>query len=137
SGVPGGVGNLIPRENSENVGPAWRKKVHDIVQRYGHGGDFWKENPEVPKFEPDYWEIWNEENYGTNGSAKKLKKDKDGNVISGKVDPVEYGDLLEESNKVIDEVDPSAKIVFGGLLSVSRKKGAVDKMGVGEFIRKA
>jgi hypothetical protein len=118
--------SLIPQDDKgDNIRSAWRTEVRDIVKRYGHNGDFWKEHPGLPSREPDYWEIWNEQNYGASGSVK-----------GGKIIPAEYGDLLEESNNVIEGVDPTAKILFGGLLTVGRNNGPIDKMSVGEFIRR-
>lgn len=122
--VPGGGHQMEPQDEA-GLRPAWRAKVREVVERYGHGGSFWEiSQPELPKMVPEYWEIWNEENYGANGNE------------SGEVDPNEYGDLLAEAREVITDVDPQAKILLGGLLSVSKKPGEVDHETIGEFIRR-
>jgi ricin-type beta-trefoil lectin protein len=121
--LPGLGGGRMENENSAGIRPAWRDFVRDVVKAYGRGGEFWQTVDPGSRRAPQYWEIWNEENYGNNG-------DGDGNP-----NPAAYGDVLEEAASVIHEVDSQAKILVGGLLTVG-KKGDVPKMGVGEFIRK-
>lgn len=53
-----------------------------------------------------YWEIWNEENYAA-----------DGNVEPPYVAPMLYAPLLNDTYTAIRQVNPSAKVIFGGLNS--------------------
>jgi hypothetical protein len=124
SSIPGVAGNLIPPIKKGTPGrAAWETKLKHIVNRYGPGGTFWKEHPGLPNVEPEFWEIWNEPNYGTNGD------------LSEHINPARYGELLAISHAVITELKPGAKILFGGLLAVSRQKGKASKMTVGQFIK--
>ena len=121
--LPGLGGGRMENENSAGIRPAWRDFVRDVVKAYGRGGEFWQTVDAGSRRAPQYWEVWNEENYGSNGDA------------NGNPNPEAYGDLLEETANVIHEVDPQAKILVGGLLTIG-KKGNVPKMPVGEFIRR-
>jgi hypothetical protein len=121
--LPGLGGGKMENENSAGIRPEWRAFVRDVVKAYGRGGEFWQTVDAGSRRPPQYWEVWNEENYGNNGDA------------NGNPNPEAYGDLLEETANVIHEVDPQAKILVGGLLTIG-KKGAVPKMPVGEFIRR-
>ena len=137
SGLPGKA-NLMP-EQVGGVREGWRSLVRKIVKRYGHNGSLWNKNIELESlkgFAPDYWEIWNEPNYGLNGDQREHPN------------PAQFGDLLEESREVIQEEDATAKILFGGLLTVRKKSEKIDQnvaagrkekvalTAVGEFIRK-
>ena len=48
---------------------AWTSFLSAAVHRYGDGGTFWSENPELPYLPVRAWEVWNEENIVTFGSA--------------------------------------------------------------------
>lgn len=125
SEVPGAPGNLIPPIKEGTPGRTnWENKLKAIVNRYGPEGTFWKEHPGLPELAPAYWEIWNEPNWGASGDLQEH------------IDPDKYGDLLQLSHTVITGLKPSAKILFGGLLAVKRKKGEKAKMLVGEFIKR-
>jgi hypothetical protein len=102
--------------------PAWRANVRAALERYGVNGSFWQAHSGIANFAPKYWEIWNEPNYKANAPA------------SG-VDPEAYGDLLGEAADVIHSVNPNAKIVLGGLLSVGKVTNQ-EKFEVGAFIRR-
>jgi hypothetical protein len=122
----GNHGNLMPSFKPGTSGRSdWERKLTAIVERYGPGGVFWTEHPGLPELAPEYWEIWNEPNYGANGD------------LNEHVDAKRYGELLEISHRVLGVVKPGAKILFGGLLSVGKKKGEVDHETVGEFIKEA
>lgn len=73
---------------------------------------------------PEYWEIWNEENYGINGD--------DGTEA---IDPQRYGVLLHIAHEVITQKDENAKVVLGGLLAVGSDPGERPKMPVGTYIQ--
>ncbi len=72
------------------------------VERYGPGGEFWRENPFVP-YEPiEAWEVWNEPNLASFWTE-------------GDPDAQEYAALLKLIGGAIHEADPRAKVVFAGM----------------------
>jgi hypothetical protein len=124
SGIPGREDNLIPSIKEGSAGRTkWENKLKSIVNRYGPGGTFWEEHSKLPELAPEYWEIWNEPNYGTNGD------------LSEHIEPARYGELLAISHAVITGLKPGARIIFGGLLSVSATKGKAAHMTVGQFVK--
>ncbi len=72
-----------------------------LVKRYGRGGSFWKEHPELPAKPMTAWQIWNEPN---------LKV-----YWGGRANQVEYTAMLKATSQAIRAVDPKAEIVTGGL----------------------
>lgn len=78
---------------------AWASFVRMAVRRYGPGGFFWSENPDLPYLPVHLWEIWNEENIVTFGLA----------------DPTRFARLIRASGRVVHAVDPAAKVILGGL----------------------
>jgi Glycosyl hydrolase catalytic core len=80
----------------------WRARVRAYVERFGPRGRFWREHPELP-FRPfRAWEVWNEPNLRQFWDARRP-------------DAREYARLLRETRSVLRAVDPSARIVAGGL----------------------
>lgn len=78
---------------------AWGAFLRRAVERYGPQGYFWRENEDLP-YEPiRVWEIWNEPNIVTFGSA----------------DPERFAALIRVSGRTLHRVDPSAKVIVGGL----------------------
>ncbi len=91
---------------------AWKKFLADLVERYGRGGDFWAQNPAIPKKPIRVWQIWNEQN---SPSFYKPKP----NVAS-------YAKLLHGAHKAITSVDRDAEILLGGMFGTplgGRKPG--------------
>jgi hypothetical protein len=99
----------------------WSAFVKAAAKRYGPHGEFWEEHNEVgpgPVYEPALkevpirnWQIWNEENFY---------------YFSYPVSAPVYGSLLTTSSKAIKSVQPSAKIIIGGLFArptVAGKRG--------------
>ncbi|MGB7588138.1 MAG: hypothetical protein WBM00_05465, partial [Solirubrobacterales bacterium] len=78
---------------------AWASFLEVAAQRYGPGGAFWTENPELPYLPIRSWEIWNEENI----------------VTFGRADPERYARLIRISGRVLHGVDPGSKVILGGL----------------------
>lgn len=72
-----------------------------LVKRYGRGGTFWKERPEVPAMPMTSWQIWNEPNLAA--------------YWGGRANQKEYAAMLKASASAIRAVDPKAEIVLGGL----------------------
>jgi hypothetical protein len=72
-----------------------------LVRRYGPGGDFWSEHPDLPKHPIRAWQVWNEPNlpvYWPNGA-----------------DPEQYVELLTTVGKAIKRADADASVVSAGL----------------------
>jgi len=78
----------------------WKHFLREVVDRYGRGGTFWAENPEVPYRPVRRWQIWNEPNIM---------------YFAQPVSAVAYSKLLRISANVIRGRDPRAKIVTAGL----------------------
>ena len=80
---------------------AWRSFVGAAVERYGRGGEFWVENPDIPAHPIRAWQIWNEQNsppfYRPRPHVRR------------------YSKLLAHAASAIREVDPKAEIVLGGM----------------------
>jgi hypothetical protein len=74
--------------------------------RYGTGGSFWTEHPELPALPAQHFEIWNEEN------AARFWREQ-------ATAPEDYADLYVTSRTAIRAVDPQAKVVVGGLVGPS------------------
>ena len=90
---------------------AWANFVAQAVLRYGPQGSFWKENPGVP-FHPVWaWQIWNEENF---------------EYFVARPNPADYGKLVKLSYSTIKALDPSARIILGGMFA--RPKEALYKV---------
>ncbi|MGI8461492.1 MAG: hypothetical protein ACR2OC_07635 [Solirubrobacterales bacterium] len=92
---------MRPPLDSEAARAAWQDLLTDLVRRYGHGGEFWAENPNVPKKPIDAWQLWNEVNSNVYWSPLPA--------------PAEYADLMQISNAAIRAADPGAAIVLAGM----------------------
>lgn len=86
------VDKYRPRDLNE-----WLTYVRTVVERYD--GDGLDDAPGSPRM--DYWEVWNEENLSQYWPPQP--------------DVNEYFELLQATYTAIKEVDPTAKIVLGGL----------------------
>jgi hypothetical protein len=71
-----------------------------LAKRYGRGGSFWGEHPELPALPVTAYEVWNEEN------AK---------VYWHPGTPDDYADLYAATRSAIHQVDDSSRVVVGGL----------------------
>jgi hypothetical protein len=72
-----------------------------LARRYGPGGSFWREHPDLPRLPVRSWQVWNEPNlpvYWPSGP-----------------DPAAYVALLRATARGIRRVDPGAEIVTAGL----------------------
>jgi hypothetical protein len=79
---------------------AWASFLRHAVERYGPGGSFWEENPELPFLPIRRWEIWNEENIVS---------------FADRPDPVGFATLLRISGRTLHRADPGAQVILGGL----------------------
>jgi len=84
-----------PRQRSE-----WLRFLRAAELRYGPGGRFWRENPELPELPVRRWEIWNEENIVT---------------FSRQPDPSRFARLIEISGRLLHRLDPGSTVILGGL----------------------
>jgi hypothetical protein len=89
----------------------WREFLRLVVFRYGPGGSFWAENPELPARPIRTWQIWNEENY---------------KYFVARPSPSQYGELVKNSFAALRSADGGARIVLGGLFA--RPKGGSSKV---------
>jgi hypothetical protein len=95
---------------------AWASFLRTAVRRYGEGGSFWRENPELPYLPVKDWEIWNEENI----------------VTFGRADPEGFARFVRASGRTIHDVDPGAKVILGGLFG--RPLQIPPNIGSGDFL---
>jgi hypothetical protein len=80
---------------------AWASFVRAVVDRYGIGGSFWREEEEdVPYVPMRRFEIWNEENIVTFASDPEPKR---------------FAQLIRIAGRVIHQRQPGAKVIVGGL----------------------
>ncbi len=86
-----------PAEHAE-----WRRRVRFFAERYGPGGNFWRERPDLPYRPIRIWEVWNEPN------LPQFWDERGAN-------PREYGRLLRETRAVLRAVDPGARILSAGI----------------------
>ncbi|HEY7256923.1 MAG TPA: beta-galactosidase [Solirubrobacterales bacterium] len=89
-----GVEPVTPRELR-----AWRSFLRRAALRYGPYGEFWEEHPELTPEPIRSWEIWNEPNIVTFGSA----------------DPEGFAKVLRAAGQVLHRVEPGSKVILGGL----------------------
>ena len=76
-----------------------------VVGRYGNGGAFWTERPDVPAFPPRMWMLWNEPDIGRYWSVKPWVPT--------------YLKLLRAGRTALRATDPRAKVVLAGLTNRS------------------
>jgi hypothetical protein len=91
--------NVFP-VNSASQRAAWANFLRATAHRYGPGGAFWAEHPELPALPVRSWEIWNEEN-----------------IVSfvDRPDPDRFAVLIRISGRVLHRADPGARVIVGGL----------------------
>jgi hypothetical protein len=90
---------------------AWSRFLTDFAARYGQGGAFWRQHPELPYVPLTDWEVWNEPNL--NG------------FWDGQPSPRRYLSLLELTRDGLRGGDPAARIVVGGIFPHPRPKYGV------------
>lgn len=104
-----GTPKFVQKRGTKSIPPVrrklhrekWEAFVAATVARYGPGGDFWRENPDlVPRPARDYV-IWNEQNAQT--------------FWKPAANPREYARLVRLSRSGIDSVDPDVRLVTGGI----------------------
>ena len=99
--------------NSGRQRQAWKKFLRAAAERYGPGGEFWRERtkpkfvegvryePEIRRAQPiRNWQIWNESNFF---------------YFAFPVSPSRYAKLVTISSQAIKSAQPRAKILLSGL----------------------
>jgi hypothetical protein len=90
---------------------AWERFVGDAVERYGRGGEFWAENPGLPKRPIRAWQVWNEQNSKSFYAPKPSTKG--------------YAKLLDSASRAIRAADRRADVVLGGMAELAGSRKAV------------
>ncbi len=90
---------------------AWRGFVGAAVDRYGRGGTFWAEHPELPRLPIRAWQIWNEQNSKSFYAPKPSTK--------------AYAKLLHAAASAIHGRDRHADVVLGGMAELAGSRKAV------------
>lgn len=98
---PGTSEGQRPRDEREYVA-----FVTALVGRYGPGGSFWSERPDLPRRPLREWQIWNEPDLPSHWQD-------DGRFGPG------YGALLRASHAAVKQADPGARVVLAGLVNES------------------
>ena len=106
------------------------------VERYGPGGSFWAEHPELDPHPVTAWQVWNEPNLPLYWLPEP--------------DPAAYAELLAGVARAIRRADPEAVIVTGGIpesrsgvpfdryvdgLYRAGAKGSFDALGIHPYAR--
>jgi hypothetical protein len=86
----------------------FQRFVEAAAQRYGQGGAFWQQHPEIPPLEVDWWQLWNEVNSPSFWTRKP--------------NPKQYVRLLRSFHAGIEAGDPRARIVLAGLFPTPEVK---------------
>jgi hypothetical protein len=80
---------------------AWSGFLRAAVGRYGPGGTYWSEHPELPALPIRDWQIWNEQNSPTFFAPKPSVR--------------AYGRMLTAAHAAITGRDRGAKLILGGM----------------------
>lgn len=96
---------------------AWKEFIAAAAERYGAGGEFWQENPDLRPSPPVAWQIWNEQN-----ASPRFKPG---------ARPGEYADLLVAAGEQIRRYDRKTQIMPGGMFGTP---GNVDSMPAWKFL---
>jgi hypothetical protein len=118
AGTPSWLGKLttLPVHNARQRA-AWSAFVKAAVERYGPGGEFWREHrTEGVNYEPAItspkpmrtWQIWNEANFF---------------YFAYPVSVPDYAKLLTISRRAIKSVHPGAKVLLSGLFARPNARG--------------
>jgi hypothetical protein len=79
---------------------AWASFLRAVVNRYGIDGAYWREEEDVPYVPMRRFEIWNEQNIVT---------------FTNDPEPKRFAVLIRIAGRVIHRLQPSAKVIVGGL----------------------
>ena len=90
---------------------AWKEFVGAAVDRYGRGGVFWSEHPELRRMPIRAWQIWNEQNSKSFYAPKPRVK--------------RYAKLLDAAARAIRSRDRKADVILGGMAELAGSRKAV------------
>jgi hypothetical protein len=90
---------------------AWKAFVGAAVARYGSGGAFWAEHPELPSMPIRAWQIWNEQNSKTFYRPKPSTKG--------------YAKVLHSAASAVRANDRRADVIVGGMAELAGSHKAV------------
>jgi polysaccharide biosynthesis protein PslG len=79
------------------------------VKRYGPGGDFWRQHPNLPARPIRTWQIWNEQNSSDYWKPEPNVDDYAGLVVAG--------------GEAVHAVDPGASVILGGMIGEPAQAG--------------
>jgi len=96
---------------------AWANFLRSAARRYGPGGAFWRQRPDLPARPIRRWEIWNEQNLVT---------------FARDPDPKRYAIALRIAGRVLHRQDRGAEVIAGGLFG--RPLQIPPNVGSGEFL---
>ena len=85
---------------------AYAAYLRVLVARYGPGGSFWAEHPELPARPLRAWQVWNEPDMEYQWTPQKDWHQK-------------YGALVRAADAALAEADPGARLVLAGLTNFS------------------
>ena len=86
--------------------PAYAAYLRALVLRYGPGGSFWAEHPELAASPIRTWQVWNEPDMEYQWTPQKNWHQK-------------YGALVRAADEALAAADPGARIVLAGLTNFS------------------
>lgn len=98
---------------------AWASFVRAVVERYGAGGSFWREEEDLPYIPMRRYEIWNEENIVS---------------FANDPEPARFATLIRIAGRVIHRQQPGAKVIVGGLFG--RPLQIPPNVGSGDFLNR-
>ena len=82
--------------------------VTAFAQRYGRGGTFWAQHPELPYLPVESYEIGNEPDITPTAPADSTSLHY--------ADPAAYAAVYESARTALHQIDPAAQAVVGGML---------------------
>ena len=77
-----------------------------LIARYGPNGQFWRDNPGLPRRPIRTWQIWNEPHVEYQWSPQRDWERR-------------YGELLRAAYPAVKQADPGAKVVLAGIANAS------------------
>ena len=94
----------VPAPSSEETITAWGDLAAAASERYGPGGELWREYPELPENPVRKWQIWNEQNSGA--------------FFAPEPDIELFARMLTAAESEISRRDRGATVILGGLQPV-------------------
>ena len=91
---------LPVRNGRERAG--WKRFVAEAIRRYGPRGEFWRENPQLPRRPIHVWQVWNEPNF---------------KYFVARPNPRDYGQLVKLTYAAARHADRHARLILGGLFA--------------------